>query len=83
MAKKVANEKTLAYAVAFHFCTEYAANFRMGSKIYQHVKTVYDERADGRGTNTLEVVYDYKNQKYTVLNVSDESVGGREVVIIP
>ena len=39
--------------------------------MYQHIKTIYDERADGRGQNTLEVVYNYKKMKYEVLCLTD------------
>ncbi|WP_106828100.1 hypothetical protein [Parabacteroides pacaensis] len=80
--KKVDKKKTLAYAVAFHFCTSGKIDFRLGDKIYQHINTVYDEREDGRGFNTCEVVYNYKAQKYEVLVVTDEKIGNKEITIL-
>lgn len=80
--KKVQKEKTLAYATAFIFNTNASTSFRMGNKIYQHVKTVYDLREIDGGYNTLEVVYDFKNQKYIVLPVFDDKVGNREITIL-
>ena len=80
--KKIATEKTLAYAVAFLFTKECAGTFMIGSKMYQHIKTVYDVRDDGRGTNTLEIVYDFEAMKYAVLVASDEQIGGKEVRIL-
>ena len=62
-AKKVDEKKTLKYAVAFYFCTSGKINFMLGNKMYQHINTVYDQREDGRGFNTCEVVYNYKAQK--------------------
>ena len=62
--KRIDEKKTLEYAVAFHFHTSGSINFMMGNIMYQHIKTIYDERADGRGQNTLEVVYNYKKMKY-------------------
>lgn len=50
--------------------------------MYQHVNTIYDKREDGRGCNTLEVVYNYKAMKYEVLNISDDKVGNREISIL-
>ena len=73
-AKKVDEKKTLKYAVAFYFCTS-------GNKMYQHINTVYDQREDGRGFNTCEVVYNYKAQKYEVLNV-DTEIGNKEIQIL-
>lgn len=80
--KKIESEKTLAYAVAFIFCTTGKVDFMLGNKMYQHVNTVYDQREDGRGYNTCEVVYNYKAMKYEVLNVSDEKIGGKEITIL-
>lgn len=80
--KKIDNKKTLAYAVAFIFCTTGKANFMIGTKTYQHINTVYDEREDGRGFNTCEIVYNYKAHKYEVLNVSDDKIGNKEIVIL-
>lgn len=80
--KKVDGKKTLAYAVAFHFCTSGKINFMLGNKMYQHIDTVYDQREDGRGFNTCEVVYNCKAQKYEVLNVSDEKIGNKEITIL-
>ena len=54
--KKIDEEKTLKYAVAFYFCTSGKVNFMLGNKMYQHIDTVYDQREDGRGFNTCEVV---------------------------
>ena len=62
--KKIDEKKTLKYAVAFYFCTSGKINFMLGNKMYQHINTVYDQREDGRGFNTCEVVYNYKAQKY-------------------
>lgn len=58
--KSIDKKKTLEYAVAFYFYDSGCVNFMMGNIMYQHIKTIYDERADGRGQNTLEVVYNYK-----------------------
>lgn len=82
MAKKNIDEKkTLKYAVAFHFCTSDKINFMMGGKKYQHISTVYDQREDGGGYNTCEVVYNYKAQKYEVLSVNTE-IGDKEIEIL-
>ena len=78
--KKIDEEKTLKYAVAFYFCTSGKVNFMLGNKMYQHIDTVYDQREDGRGFNTCEVVYNYKAQKYEVLNV-DTEIGNKEITI--
>lgn len=80
--KKTDSKKTLAYAVAFHFSTSGSINFMIGNKMYQHVNTIYDKREDGRGCNTLEIVYNYKAMKYEVLNISDDKVGNREISIL-
>lgn len=79
--KKVDEKKTLKYAVTFQFCTLGKINFLLGKKKYQHVDTVYDQREDGRGFNTCEVVYNYASQKYEVLNV-DTEIGNKEIVIL-
>lgn len=79
--KKIDEKKTLKYAVAFYFCTSGKINFMLGNKMYQHINTVYDQREDGRGFNTCEVVYNYKAQKYEVLNVSTE-IGNKEIRIL-
>lgn len=80
--KRIESEKTLAYAVAFFFTSTDRVNFILGNKMYQHINTIYDKREDGRGYNTLEVVYNYKAMKYEVLNVGDSKVGGKEIVIL-
>ena len=80
-AKKIDEKKTLKYAVAFYFCTSGKINFMLGNKMYQHINTVYDQREDGRGFNTCEVVYNYKAQKYEVLNV-DTEIGNKEITIL-
>ena len=49
--------------------------------MYQHIDTVYDQREDGRGFNTIEIVYKYKLMKYEALNV-DEKIGNEEIVIL-
>ena len=72
--KKIDEKKTLKYAVAFYFCTSGKINFMLGN-------TVYDQREDGRGFNTCEVVYNYKAQKYEVLNV-DTEIGNKEITIL-
>lgn len=82
MKKKIDPKKTLAYAVAFHFCNSGNINFMMKGKIYQHINTIYDQKSDNGGYNTLEVVYDYKAQKYIVLVVSDEKFGNVEISIL-
>lgn len=74
-------KKTLAYAVAFIFNTTGKVNFMLGNKMYQHIDTVYDQREDGRGFNTCEVVYNYKAQKYEVLSV-DTEIGNKEIQIL-
>ena len=79
--KKIDEKKTLKYAVAFYFCTSGKINFMLGNKMYQHINTVYDQREDGRGFNTCEVVYNYKVQKYEVLNV-DSEIGNKEITIL-
>lgn len=79
--KKIDEKKTLKYAVAFYFCTSGKVNFMLGNKMYQHINTVYDQREDGRGFNTCEVVYNYKAQKYEVLNV-DTEIGNKEIQIL-
>lgn len=79
--KKIDEKKTLKYAVAFYFCTSGKINFMLGNKMYQHINTVYDQREDGRGFNTCEVVYNYKVQKYEVLNV-DTEIGNKEIQIL-
>lgn len=79
--KKVDEKKTLKYAVAFYFCTSGKVNFMLGNKMYQHIDTVYDQREDGRGFNTCEVVYSYKAQKYEVLNV-DTEIGNKEITVL-
>lgn len=50
----------------------------MGNIMYQHIKTIYDERADGRGQNTLEVVYNYKKMKYEVLCLTDSKLAQKK-----
>lgn len=80
--KKVDEKKTLAYAVAFYFCMSGVISFMMGKTMYQHINTIYDERSDNGGFNTLEVVYNFKAMKYEVLLVSDERVGNKEITII-
>nr|DAQ19222.1 MAG TPA: hypothetical protein [Caudoviricetes sp.] len=81
VTKKIDEKKTLKYAVAFYFCTSGKVNFMLGKKMYQHINTVYDQREDGRGFNTCEVVYNYKAQKYEVLNV-DTEIGNKEIAIL-
>ena len=73
-------KKTLAYATAFTFTTSGIINFYMGKKMYQYVNTVYDARQDGRGFNTVVVLYDYRAQQYIALNVDDEKIGSKEIV---
>lgn len=80
-ANKIDEKKTLKYAVAFYFCTSGKINFMLGNKMYQHINTVYDQREDGRGFNTCEIVYNYKAQKYEVLNV-DTEIGNKEITIL-
>ena len=82
MAKKVDEKKTLAFAVAFYFNTSVKVNFMLGNKMYQHVNTIYDQREDGRGVNTCEIVYNYQSQKYEVLVVSDDKIGSKEITIL-
>ena len=77
--KNVDKKKTLAYAVAFYF--DGKVDFLMGNKKYQHINTVYDEREDGRGFNTVEIVYDYKAMKYAAWCV-DEKLGNKEITIL-
>ena len=72
-------KKTLAYAVAFYFTTSGKIDFRMGKKTYQYINTVYDVREDGRGTNAVVVLYDYRAQKYVAFNVDDEKIGNQEI----
>ena len=80
--KKVDEKKTLAFAVAFYFNTSGKVNFMLGNKMYQHVNTIYDQREDGRGVNTCEIVYNYQSQKYEVLVVSDDKIGSKEITIL-
>lgn len=79
--KKIDKKETLRYAVSFYFSRNSRHHFMIGSKMYQHIDTVYDERSDGRGCNTLEIVYNYKSQKYEVLNVGTE-IGNKEIRIL-
>lgn len=81
MTKKIDEKKTLRYAVAFYFCNSDKINFMLGKKMYQHVDTVYDQREDGIGFNTCEVVYNYKSQEYEVLAV-DTEIGNKEITIL-
>lgn len=62
--------------------TSGCVNFMMGNIMYQHIKTIYDERADGRGQNTLEVVYNYKKMKYEVLCLTDSKLAQKEISIL-
>lgn len=79
--KNVDIKKTLRYAVAFYFCNTGKVDFILDGKMYEHINTVYDKREDGRGYNTLEIVYDYKCQKYKVFNVDMEK-GDKEITIL-
>lgn len=79
--KKIDEKKTLKYAVAFYFSTSGKTNFILGKKMYQHINTVYDQREDGRGFNTCEVVYNYSTQKYEVMCV-DSEIGNKEITIL-
>lgn len=79
--KKIDTEKTLRYAVAFYFCNKEKVDFILEGKMYQHINTVYDKREDGKGCNTLEIVYDYKCQTYKVFNVDLEK-GYKEITIL-
>lgn len=45
--KSIDKKKTLEYAVAFYFYDSGCVNFMMGNIMYQHIKTIYDERANG------------------------------------
>ena len=54
----------------------------MGNIMYQHIKTIYDERADGRVQNSLEVVYNYKKMKYEVLCLTDSKLAQKEISIL-
>lgn len=80
--RTIDTKKTLAYAVAFIFTTSGIINFTMGKKTYQYVNTVYDARQDGRGFNTVVVLYDYRAQQYIALNVDDEKVGNKEIAFV-
>lgn len=80
--KSIDKKKTLEYAVAFYFYDSGCVNFMMGNIMYQHIKTIYDERADGRGQNTLEVVYNYKKMKYEVLSLTDSKLAQKEISIL-
>ena len=81
MKRKIDEKKTLRYAVAFYFCVSGKVDFMLGNKMYQHIDTVYDQREDGRGFNTCEVVYNYSAQRYEVLNV-DSAIGDKEIKIL-
>lgn len=80
--KSIDKKKTLEYAVAFYFYDSGCVNFMMGNIMYQHIKTIYDERAEGRGQNTLEVVYNYKKMKYEVLCLTDSKLAQKEISIL-
>ncbi len=80
MVKNINEKKILNFAVGFLFKEE-KVNFTMGNKMYQHIQTIFDEREDGRGYNTLEVVYNYSHQKYEVLLV-DEKLKDKEITIL-
>lgn len=60
--KSIDKKKTLEYAVAFYFYDSGCVNFMMGNIMYQHIKTIYDERADGRGQNTLETQKEFEER---------------------
>lgn len=79
--KTLDSKNTLAYAVCYLFNGN-KVSFYVSSQMYQYIKTVYDEREDGRGCNTLAVVYSFKKMKYEVLNVTDEKIGNKEIQII-
>lgn len=68
--------------MAIYFYDSGCVNFMMGNIMYQHIKTIYDERADGRGQNTLEVVYNYKKMKYEVLCLTDSKLAQKEISIL-
>lgn len=53
--KSIDKKKTLEYAVAFYFYDSGCVNFMMGNIMYQHIKTIYDERADGRGQRAKHI----------------------------
>ena len=67
--KSIDKKKTLEYAVAFYFYDSGCVNFMMGNIMYQHIKTIYDERADTKETADGEqkraaydkLVYDLEN----------------------
>lgn len=77
--KKVAENKTLCYNVAFVFCTNTNCTFMMGKKLYRHINTVYDRME--KGTLTIEVAYCYNTNKYESILV-DGNNGLKEITIV-
>lgn len=77
--RRVKQEDTFAYAVAYTLQSYKFINFRLDGKprIYQYITVVYDPREDGRGCNTVAVCYDYRAQKYVAFNIDDEQVGNK------
>lgn len=79
--KKVQVENTLSYAVEFIFPTSGNIDFMMGKKRYQHIGIGYNKEVDGTRGATIEVAYDYKAMKNVSWRMSDEKIGGKEIVI--
>lgn len=77
------NKKTLAYAVNFIFENNMTQvqNFKMGSKMYKFVNSVSNIVPEG-WTETIAVVYDYEKQQYMALNIDDEKIGSKKVVLM-
>lgn len=61
--KSIDKKKTLEYAVAFYFYDSGCVNFMMGNIMYQHIKTIYDERADVWERLSLECATAFHPQK--------------------
>lgn len=63
---------TLAFAVSNIFKNDIKTHFLINKIEYKHVRTLLEEREDGRGLIALEVAYNTEINKYEVFNVSDE-----------
>lgn len=80
--KSIDKKKTLEYAVAFYFYDSGCVNFMMGNIMYQHIKTIYDERADGRGQNRYINLVFRKNFSAQVLKANMRIVGNCEYGVL-
>lgn len=83
MGAGVNRSETLRYAVLYHL--EANDIFILGKKVYRFIKAVSDYVEYRNGTKLdveVIVVFSYDKQKYEVLNLNDEKVGGAKCVIV-